>query len=51
MRSAAAQAPLSAFLSSGNVMGRKTATTERMRSTVVGANRFHAIKARRQTSN
>lgn len=44
MKSAVVQAPLSAFLSSGNVTGRKTVTTERMRSTVVGVNRIHAVK-------
>lgn len=44
MKSAVEQAPLSAFLSPGNVTERKTVTTERMRSTVVGVNGFQAVK-------
>lgn len=44
MKLAVAQAPLCVFPSSGNVTERKTATTERTRSTVVGGNGSHTIK-------
>lgn len=44
MKLAVVQALLCVFPSFGNVTGRKTATMERTRSTVVGGNGSHTIK-------